>query len=159
MLGRDRRQRALQWPQPPRTLLWRDKTASSIRPIRPTPAAPSRPLCAVARSSSYFCHRFGWVPGPLRAGSHGALRRGGRARRARSQAGPAPSIRIKLRPLASRSTWAGSNTPPHASPSAGHVASPTSATIGSATRPNPPAVDKDRVFRSLSVSARTFFVG
>ena len=25
--------------------------------------------------------------------------------------------------------------------------------------PNPPAVDKDRVFRSLSVSARTFFVG
>ena len=44
MLGRDRQQHALQRSQPPRTILRRDKTARSGRPIRPTPmpeVAPS----------------------------------------------------------------------------------------------------------------------
>ena len=37
MLGRDRQQHALQRSQPARTILRRDKTARSIRPVRPTP--------------------------------------------------------------------------------------------------------------------------
>lgn len=37
MLGRDRQQHAFQWSQPPRTILRRDKAASAIRPVRPTP--------------------------------------------------------------------------------------------------------------------------